>query len=113
MEVVYAEAGVRGFAAWVHESDEPMRTDLDRRGYTFDMSTRATGMVLGDVDLPRPQTELGPADWDEYLRIIGAPPSLLSGVDRTAFHIMVERVDGESVASAMAFEFGGDCGIYN
>src|SRR5215216_5833010 len=32
MEAVYAAAGVTRFAAWVHESDAAMRTDLRRRG---------------------------------------------------------------------------------
>jgi hypothetical protein len=34
MEAAYAAAGVTRFAAWVHESDEAMRGDLKRRGYT-------------------------------------------------------------------------------
>ena len=38
MESVYAAAGVARFAAWVHESDEAMRRDLERRGYTLDTS---------------------------------------------------------------------------
>jgi len=32
MEAAYAAAGVPRFAAWVHESDEAMRGDLERRG---------------------------------------------------------------------------------
>jgi hypothetical protein len=39
MEAAYAAAGVTRFAAWVHESDQAMRTDLERRGYTLDGST--------------------------------------------------------------------------
>ena len=113
MEATYAAAGVTRFAAWVHEHDQGMRGDLERRGYTLEESTRAMGMALDDVRLPRPAIELGPPDWLEYLRIVGVPPDFLSGADPAAYHILVARLDGENVAAAMAFDFGGDCGIYN
>lgn len=113
MKAAYAAAGLTRFAAWVHESDEAMRGDLERRGYTLDESTRAMGMALEDIRLPRPEIELGPPDWFEYLRIIGVPPGLLSRADHAAFHVLVARLGGESVATAMAFDRGSDCGIYN
>jgi ribosomal protein S18 acetylase RimI-like enzyme len=113
MEAAYAAAGVRRFAAWVHESDRAMRVDLERRGYTLDTSTRAMGMRLDDIRVPRPEIELGATDWDDHLRIFGLPPGLLSGADHTAFRVLVARVDGERVATAMAFDHRGDCGIYN
>src|SRR5690349_25149630 len=53
MEAVYAGAGVARFAAWVHESDEPMRAELEKRGYTLDTTTRAMGMALDDIAVPR------------------------------------------------------------
>ena len=52
MEAAYAEAGVRRFAAWVHECDEAMSGDLKRRGYTLDQSTRAMGMALDEIPCP-------------------------------------------------------------
>jgi ribosomal protein S18 acetylase RimI-like enzyme len=113
MGAAYALAAVTRFAAWVHESDEAMRDDLEARGYTLDESTRAMGMALSDIRLPRPEIELSPPDWFEYLRILGVPPGLLSDVDHSAFHVLVARLDGESVATAMAFDLGDDCGIYN
>jgi len=112
MEAAYAAAGVTSFAAWVHESNHAIRTDLELRGYTLDESTRAMGMALDDIRLPRPKIELGPADWFEYLRILGVPPSFLSGADHAAFHVLVARLETENVATAMAFDLGGDCGIY-
>ena len=113
MEAAYAAAGVMRFAAWVPEGDEAMRGDLERRGYALDETTRAMGMALDDIRLPRPEIELGPPDWLEYLRILGMPPGFLGGADRAAFHVLVARLDGESVATAMAFDLDGDCGIYN
>jgi GNAT superfamily N-acetyltransferase len=116
MEAAYAAAGVTRFAAWVHDSDQAMRGDLERRGYTLDSSTRAMGMGLDEIRLPRPQLDLGPPDWLEYLRILrifGAPPGLLSGADPARFHVLVARLGSENVATAMAFDHGGDCGVYN
>jgi ribosomal protein S18 acetylase RimI-like enzyme len=90
-----------------------MRGDLERRGYTLDESTRAMGMSVDDIRLPRPEIELGPPDWDEYLRVIEVPPDLLSRADHAAFHVLIARLDGANVAAAMAFDLDGDCGIYN
>jgi hypothetical protein len=111
MEAVYAAAGVNRFAAWVHERDQAMRRDLERRGYTLEESTRAMGMALHDLRLPRPRIELAPPDWLEYLRILGVPPDFLSGADPAAYHVLIARLDGENVAAAMAFDLAGDCGI--
>jgi GNAT superfamily N-acetyltransferase len=101
------------FAAWVHERDQAMRGELERRGYTLEESTRAMGMALEDVRLPRPQLDLGPPDWFEYLRILGVPRGFLDHAHQAAFHILLARLDGENVATAMAYDFGGDCGIYD
>ncbi len=113
MEAAYAGAGVTRFAAWVHESDPAMRGDLERRGYTLDTSTRAMGMALEDIRMARPELYLGALEWSEYLRIFGLPPGLLAGANHAAFHLLVARVDGEEVATAMAVDFDRDCGIYN
>ena len=113
MEAAYEAAGVTRFAAWVHESDAPMRAALERRGYTLDEVTRAMGMRLDDIRLPRPQIEHGPADWPEHLRLAGVPRGLLSGMDPSAFHVLVARLGGENVSTAIALDFAGDRGIYN
>src|SRR5205814_212749 len=113
MEAVYAAAGVDRFAAWVHESDEPMRAELEQRGYTLDTTTRAMGMALDDIAVPRPQIPLRPARWLEYLMLTGLPLDFLSTADHAAFHLLAARADGEMVAAALAYDFDGDCGIYN
>lgn len=113
MEAAYLAAGVTRFAAWIHESDDVMRAELERRGYALDTWTRAMGVTLDDIRLPRPDIELAPPDWPEYLRIIGVPPGFLSDADQAAFHVLVARLGGENVATAMAFDLAGDCGIYN
>jgi ribosomal protein S18 acetylase RimI-like enzyme len=113
MEDAYQAAGVTRFAAWVHESDGAMRSDLARRGYTVDEVTRAMGMTLDDLRVPNPDLELGPAAWPEHVRLAGMPPGFLSRIDPSAFHVLVARLGGQNVSTAIAFDFAGDCGIYN
>jgi GNAT superfamily N-acetyltransferase len=113
MEAVYAAAGVARFAAWVHESDEPMRAELEKRGYTLDTTTRAMGMALDDIAVPRPQIPLRPARWLEYLTMEHLPLDFLATADHSAFHLLAARADGEMVAASLAYDFGDDCGIYN
>jgi ribosomal protein S18 acetylase RimI-like enzyme len=113
MEDAYAAAGVARFAAWVHESDTPMRTDLERRGYTHDTSTRAMAIALDGVRLPLPDLDLAPTDWHEHLRVAGVPANLLATADPAAYHIRLACSDGTTAATALAFDFEGDCGIYN
>jgi GNAT superfamily N-acetyltransferase len=115
MAETYAAAGVTDFAAWVHEADLGMRRDLERRGYTHRESTRAMGMSLEAIRLPRPRLDLAPPGWTwaEYLRLVGVPPDFLAGADPAAYHILITRLDGENVATAMALDHAGDRGIYN
>ena len=116
MAAAYRSAGVERYAAWVHESDEGMRAELTGRGYTLDESTRAMGMALDDLCVARPDVELGSLDWPAYLAYldaVGVPDGLLSGADPSAFHTLVARRAGENVATAIAFDHDGDCGIYN
>lgn len=113
MAAAYEAAGVTRFAAWVHETDAGMRSDLERRGYTIDETTRAMGMTLDELRLSRPQVDLGPPDWSEHVRLCGMPSGFLGDIDPTAFHVSVARFGGESVATAIASDFAGDCGIYN
>jgi GNAT superfamily N-acetyltransferase len=115
MDGAYRAAGVERYAAWVHESDETVSVELTRRGYTLAESTRAMGMSLDDMRT-FPKVDLGPIDWAdylEYLEKVGVPAGLLSGADPSAFHTLAARHGGETVATAIAFDHDGDCGIYN
>src|SRR4051812_7901429 len=90
-----------------------MRAELDRRGYRVEETTRAMGMDLADLRLPRPRIDLVPTDWAGYLRLFGLSPDLLRGAVHDALHLRAARVDGVRVAAALAFDHEGDCGIYN
>ena len=113
MESTYAHARIATFAAWVHEDDAAMRAELDRRGYRVTESSRAMGMPLDDILRPRPEMEFARADWAEHLRVGELPPELLRTGDHGAFHVLVAALKGENVSTAIAFDFGRDCGIYN
>jgi GNAT superfamily N-acetyltransferase len=71
------------------------------------------GMALDDIRAPRPEIPLGPAGWAEYLEMEGLPPDFLGTADHAAFHLLTARIGGEMVAAALAYDSGGDCGIYN
>jgi ribosomal protein S18 acetylase RimI-like enzyme len=116
MQAAYSAAGIERYAAWVHESDEGMRGELSARGFTIDETTRAMGMSLDDLALPRPEADIRPSDWfeyREYLTTVGLPAGLLSGVEPTAFHVLAARLGGETVGTAIAFDHDGDCGVFN
>ena len=113
MEAAYAAAGIEHYAAWVHETDEPLQRELARRRYHVTESTRAMGIALDAAQLHRPPIELGPPDWDSYVRLLGVPSGYQRGVDPGEFNVLVGRLDGEDVATGMAFDHAGDCGIYN
>lgn len=113
MEATYDAAGVERYAAWVHEEDAAMVADLAARGYRFDTSTRAMGMELADLSVPRPRLDLGRADWGEHVRVGGVPAGLLAAMDPSAFHVLVAKLDGVPVATAIAYDHDGDCGLFN
>ena len=71
------------------------------------------GMALADIRVAPPEVELAPPEWSEYLRVAELPRGLLDDVDQRAFHVRIARLAGASVASGMAFDLDGDCGIYN
>jgi len=116
MQAVYAAAGIDGYAAWVHESDEAMRAELADRGYSHNETTRAMGMTLPDAALIPSDIDLGPAEWSDYvdfLESLGVPEGLLRGTDPDAFHLLAARLDGENVAVGLAYGHDGDCGVFN
>jgi GNAT superfamily N-acetyltransferase len=116
MAAAYGSAGIDRYAAWVHESDEGMRAELSGRGFAIAESTLAMGLSLDAISVTPPEVEIRPVDWPEYLEyleVVGAPAGLLSGADPSAFRALAARRDDENVATAIAFDHRGDCGIYN
>ena len=71
------------------------------------------GTDLAEAPGSAPEVPILQADWSEYLRILGVPPGFLSGADPDAFHVLVARLGEDNVATAMAFDHEGDCGVFN
>jgi len=116
MEAAYRDAGVGSYAAWVHETDDAMCAELGSRGYRVAETTRAMGMELDDLPGPLPDIALEVPAWEQYVAYLeraGAPPGLLVDADPSAFHAVGACMAGECVATAIAFDHDGDCGIFN
>jgi GNAT superfamily N-acetyltransferase len=116
VESVYAEAGVDRFAAWTHESDGPMRADLAASGHQLEEATRVMGRSLDGIESVPTEVDVEPLSWPRYLAYLsseGLPDGFLSGTDPDAFHPLGVRVAGQDVATAIAFDHDGDCGIFN
>jgi len=108
----YKAAGVAEFAVWTHPGDDAAADELIARGYRLNETTLAMGLDLERATVAEPQLEVQRGDWDEYVRILGVP-GFLPAADPSAYFVVVGRVDGENVGSAMAFDHDGDCGIFN
>jgi GNAT superfamily N-acetyltransferase len=113
MVAAYDEAGVGAFAAWVHESDDEMRADLERRGFCYDSSTLAMGAELDRIERSLPPLDLVVLAWSDYLSLFDFPAGLLRDADHRVFHVRCARDEGEVATTAMAFDHLGDCGIFN
>jgi ribosomal protein S18 acetylase RimI-like enzyme len=116
MEAAYASAAIDRFAAWTHESDEAMRAALAARGYRLVEATRAMGMALSELNVPRPELDFAFGDWPEYVRRMhehGAPAGLYAGVDPAGFQVLLARRGDECPAMALGFAHESDYGIYN
>ncbi|HET7446188.1 MAG TPA: GNAT family N-acetyltransferase [Solirubrobacterales bacterium] len=119
MESAYAAAGVGHFAAWTDDGDAGMQAELTGRGYAIAETTRVMAMSLDDFDPLETDpvgVVVGPAPWAMYLKYLhglGLPEDLLAGVDAGAYRVVAARVGEETVATGLAFEHDGDCGIFN
>jgi ribosomal protein S18 acetylase RimI-like enzyme len=113
MEATYRHAGIDRYAAWVHESDAPLIGDFLARGYRLSEANRAMSVRLDEVTVPRPELDVIDPGWPEHVRIIEAPEGLLPRLDLRHFRLYAARVDGRPVATAIAFDHDGDCGVYN
>ena len=97
----------------MHESDEAMTAELTRRGYRLEEMTRAMGMYLEDIAVPPPELDLASPDWAEHLRLVGVPEGFLATADQSMFHVLIARLDGGNVATALAYDNDRDCGLSN
>lgn len=116
IESAYADAGVERYAAWAHESDGALRVELSGSGYRLEETTRMMGMSLDDLESKPSEVDVQTFSWPRYLAYLsseGMPDGLLSGVDPHAYHVLGVRVADQDVATAIAFDHDGDCGIFN
>ena len=65
------------------------------------------------MDVPRPDLDVSPADWSDYVTLLGLGEDFQQYADPAAYVVRVVRLDGAVAGVAMAYDHGGDCGIYN
>ena len=72
-------------------------------------------MPLADILVPRRSSSSAPPDWADYLllAIFGVPPRAFSTGPTRRVPPAARPPRRRSVATAMAFDHDGDCGIYN
>ena len=116
MVATYADAGIAAYAAWVHESDARDGRGADRS------RLRPPGDDLGDgagtLDSSRPptsgaSTSIGPARGTTTSASSSSRPGCWPTPTRPTSTWSIGRRDGEAVATGMAYDHDGDCGIYN
>jgi ribosomal protein S18 acetylase RimI-like enzyme len=93
-----------------------MCAELEKRGYVIAETTRVMGMGLEHLSRLDGADRLAPASWQEYLEYLHAldlPRGLLAGVDPDAYRVLAARLDGENVATGLAFDHEDDCAIFN
>lgn len=112
IEATYGRHGIERYAVWVHESNSRTGASLRRRGYRLDSSTRTMAMPIDAlVEVDRIELEITEPRLEEFWAVDGLE-GLVPGLDPSAGHFYVARLDGEDVAMLMAFDHAGDCGIY-
>jgi len=112
IEHTYATNRIERYAVWVHGSEPRMAAELLNRGYRFDTATRTMAMAVGDLAaVDTSGLELVSADRAEFWRLVGVP-GMVPELPVAGAHFYVARHGTENVATLMAFDHEGDCGIY-
>jgi GNAT superfamily N-acetyltransferase len=112
VERAYASRGVERYAVWVYESEAEVACEVEARGYRYESSTRTMAMPIADLaqvdtstlDLIEPTPE-------RFWQVDGLD-GLVPDLSAERAHFYVARSGGEDAAMLMAFDHGGDCGIY-
>ncbi len=113
---VYSKAGVDRYAAWAHESNGPLRATLSASGYRLAETTRAMAMSLEGIEswpVEAERRELRLATLSRLSELRRLPDGLLAGVDPRAYRVLGVRIGDQDVATGLAFDHDGDCGIFN
>ena len=112
IEHTYGTRRIERYAVWVHETEPQAAAELRARGYRYDAATRAMAMAVDDLaPVDTSGLELVAADQAEFWRLVGVP-GMVPELPATGAHFYVARHGGENVATLMALDHEGDCGIY-
>jgi GNAT superfamily N-acetyltransferase len=113
VERAYPSRGVGRYAIWVHESEAAAAHEVKSRGYGYDSSTRTMAMPITDLgaEIDTSTLDLVEPTPEQFWRLDGLD-GFAPNLSAEGAHFYVCRLDAEDAAMLMAFDHGGDCGIY-
>jgi GNAT superfamily N-acetyltransferase len=121
LAAVYDEAGVRAWTVWVPEADAAVAEALAAAGHLLDASPRDMGMELSELRPPEHDPVLAlreEMDMTTLARIneiaYGWAPGEFDHVAAAVlpdFRVYLAELEGETVATAAAWDHGTDCVI--
>ncbi len=117
----YNRAGVRAWTVWVPHGEPAATEALARAGHVFDGRPAAMALELDElavspdaspvlVEQPS-MSEVGRLN-DAAYGVAGDFERGLDGLPSEAFHVHVAMAGDAPACSVVAFDYGGDCGIY-
>jgi GNAT superfamily N-acetyltransferase len=123
LDRAYVEAGVKAWTVWTPAYDEKARQGLEAAGHFLDSTPQSMAAPLDEIDIGNGAEGL---DWEradgveEMCVVLGeafgweVEPAIevMTGLEQIS-HVYIARVDGEAVATVVAYHHGGDAGIYN
>jgi GNAT superfamily N-acetyltransferase len=112
VERAYASREVGRYAIWVHESEATVAHEVESRGYGHDSSTRTMAMPIADLaNVDTSMLDLFEPPPERFWRLDGLD-GFAPNLSAEPAHFYIARLNGEDAAMLMAFDHGGDCGIY-
>jgi GNAT superfamily N-acetyltransferase len=121
LAAAYRDAGVNAWTVWAPEGDRRTVEALEQAGHALDAEPRAMAMEISEMQAPEPDGSIEirqDPDMAELARLneiaYGWPPGDFSAVASASIprsHLYFASLDGETVASTVAWDHGDDCEI--
>jgi GNAT superfamily N-acetyltransferase len=123
LAAAYRDAGITAWTVWVPRADTRSAQLLEAKGHSLDASPAVMCAPMEEMELDRALLE--PVDWSGEVSLAALAPvagrafgfdvdaltAAISGPAPGAYNYLAS-VEGEPVATVMAYDHDGDCGIF-